>query len=122
LTQHALRTANAVDFDDLITLTVTLLKEQPSELARWQRKFRHVLVDEFQDTSKVQFDLVQLLTQQHRSLFVVGDSNQVGQGAVRPRSAAHSTAPLPLRCGRLQPGGSEGFRVLGFEGFCLGLV
>lgn len=47
-TQRALRKANAVDFDDLLALTVEVLKREPRELERWQTRYRHVLVDEFQ--------------------------------------------------------------------------
>ncbi|KAK3266366.1 hypothetical protein CYMTET_25004 [Cymbomonas tetramitiformis] len=71
-----LRQANAVDFDDLLSITVAVMQRWPAELERWRHRFQHVLVDEFQDTSKVQFEMVRLLAEKHGSLFVVGDPNQ----------------------------------------------
>ena len=73
---EALKKANAVDFDDIINLTVKLFKEHPDRLAYWREKFRFVLVDEYQDTNAVQFLLVYMLTKETRSVCVVGDDDQ----------------------------------------------
>jgi DNA helicase-2/ATP-dependent DNA helicase PcrA len=71
---YQLFTSNALDFDDLILKARELLQTQPEIRERLQRRWHHVLVDEFQDTSKTQMDLVKLLTSD--SLFVVGDADQ----------------------------------------------
>lgn len=68
--------SNAMDFDDLLVRTVNLLELDSSALARWRRTFRHVLVDEYQDTNRAQYRLLQLLCDEHRNLFVVGDEDQ----------------------------------------------
>ncbi len=74
--QRRLLDASAVDFDDLLVLTVRLFREHPDVLARWQQRFSHVLVDEFQDTNLAQWELVQMLAHEHRNLLVVGDTDQ----------------------------------------------
>ena len=74
--QRRLQEASAVDFDDLLVLAVRLFREHPEALHRYQQRFRHVLVDEFQDTNVAQFELVRMLTQEHRSVMVVGDLDQ----------------------------------------------
>ncbi len=74
--QRRLAEASAVDFDDLLVLAVRLFREHPDALARYQQRFRHVLVDEFQDTNLAQWELVRMLTQEHRSIMVVGDDAQ----------------------------------------------
>ena len=74
--QKRLRDANAMDFDDLLVVTVELLRKHPVVLDRYQARFRHVLVDEFQDTNKAQNDLVVMLAAQHRNICVVGDADQ----------------------------------------------
>src|SRR5437764_3732357 len=66
----------AADFDDLLLLAVRLFREHPDVLERWRKRFRHVLVDEFQDTNAAQWELVRLLTDEHRSVMVVGDHDQ----------------------------------------------
>ena len=71
-----LRAANALDFDDLLALTVRLFREQPGVLDAYRDRFRQVLVDEYQDTNHAQYVLVNLLTAQHRELFAVGDNDQ----------------------------------------------
>jgi DNA helicase-2/ATP-dependent DNA helicase PcrA len=76
----ALRQANAMDFDDLLLYPLTLFQEHPERLAYWQRRFDHVLVDEFQDTNAAQYRLVKLLAAQHRNLCVVGDDDQAIYG------------------------------------------
>jgi len=74
--ETALRACNAVDFDDLILLTLRLFKEHPEVLEACRVKYRHVMVDEYQDTNASQFELVHALTREHRSLCVVGDDDQ----------------------------------------------
>jgi superfamily I DNA/RNA helicase len=74
--ESALRACNAVDFDDLILLTLRLFNEHPEALEACRAKYRYVMVDEYQDTNAAQFKLVQVLTQEHRNLCVVGDDDQ----------------------------------------------
>jgi DNA helicase-2/ATP-dependent DNA helicase PcrA len=74
--QRRLAEASAVDFDDLLVLTVRLFREHPDALYRYQQRFRHVLVDEFQDTNAAQWELVRMLAVEHRSIMVVGDDAQ----------------------------------------------
>ncbi|HQL38896.1 MAG TPA: UvrD-helicase domain-containing protein [Anaerolineaceae bacterium] len=74
--EEMLRTSNAVDFDDLLIWTVRLLVDNPSVRERYARRFEHVLVDEFQDTNRAQYELLMLLSSYHRNLFVVGDEDQ----------------------------------------------
>ncbi len=74
--QSALRACNAVDFDDLILLTLELFREHPEALAECRDRYRYVMVDEYQDTNAAQFGLVQALTAEHRNLCVVGDDDQ----------------------------------------------
>ena len=76
----ALRQANAMDFDDLLLLPLTLFGEHPERLAYWQSRFVHVLVDEFQDTNAAQYRLVKQLASQHKNLCVVGDDDQAIYG------------------------------------------
>ena len=74
--QSRLHKAGAMDFDDLLSVTVELLRAEPEVLAHYQRRFRHVLVDEYQDTNPVQNDLVLALAAEHRNVCVVGDQDQ----------------------------------------------
>jgi DNA helicase-2/ATP-dependent DNA helicase PcrA len=74
--QARLKRAGAMDFDDLLCVTVELLQTEPQVLAHYQDRFRHVLVDEYQDTNVVQNDLVVMLGEEHRNVCVVGDSDQ----------------------------------------------
>lgn len=74
--ESALRAANAVDFDDLILLTLRLFEEHPDALAACREKYRYVMVDEYQDTNAAQFRLIQFLAGQHQNLCVVGDDDQ----------------------------------------------
>jgi DNA helicase-2/ATP-dependent DNA helicase PcrA len=68
--------ANAMDFDDLLVRTVNVLELSEEARERWRRTFRHVLVDEYQDTNHAQYRLLQLLTSEHGNLMVVGDEDQ----------------------------------------------
>ncbi|MEZ5382308.1 MAG: DNA helicase PcrA [Microthrixaceae bacterium] len=74
--QQRLRAAGAMDFDDLLGVTVELLRTEPEVLASYQRRFRYLLVDEYQDTNRVQNELVILLGGAHHNVCVVGDSDQ----------------------------------------------
>ena len=74
--ESALRACNAVDFDDLILLTLRLFHEHPEALEACRAKYRYVMVDEYQDTNAAQFQLVHALTCEHRNLCVVGDDDQ----------------------------------------------
>lgn len=74
--ESALRACNAVDFDDLILLTLRLFTEHPDSLEACRSKYRYVMVDEYQDTNAAQFRLIHSLTQEHRNLCVVGDDDQ----------------------------------------------
>jgi DNA helicase II / ATP-dependent DNA helicase PcrA len=74
--QSALRACNAVDFDDLILLTLKLFSEHPDVLQQCRDKYKYVMVDEYQDTNAAQFKLVNQLTSVHRNLCVVGDDDQ----------------------------------------------
>jgi superfamily I DNA/RNA helicase len=74
--ESALHACNAVDFDDLILLTLRLFREHPDALAACRAKYQYVMVDEYQDTNASQFELVHSLTQEHRNFCVVGDDDQ----------------------------------------------
>ncbi len=85
--QKGLAANNALDFDDLIRVPVQLFRQNPEVLDYWHRRFRHILVDEYQDTNRTQYDLIQLLATNgkgnekfedwnNRSVFVVGDADQ----------------------------------------------
>lgn len=74
--QNALRASAAVDFDDLLLLTHRLLEDRPDVLARQQSRFDFVQVDEYQDTNRVQFLIVEALVEPHKRLCVVGDDDQ----------------------------------------------
>ena len=74
--ESALHACNAVDFDDLILLTLRLFREHPDALAACRAKYQSVMVDEYQDTNAAQFELVHSLTQEHKNLCVVGDDDQ----------------------------------------------
>jgi DNA helicase-2/ATP-dependent DNA helicase PcrA len=76
LYQQRLLEASAMDFDDLLMVTVELLGAFPDVLEHYQNRFRYVMVDEYQDTNKAQYMLVKMLTDSHRNLCVVGDSDQ----------------------------------------------
>jgi DNA helicase-2/ATP-dependent DNA helicase PcrA len=85
--QDVLCQNNALDFDDLLLIPVKLFQQNEQVLAYWHKKFRHILVDEYQDTNRTQYELIQLLVTngedskkfnnwEHRSIFVVGDADQ----------------------------------------------
>ncbi|MBV4419910.1 DNA helicase PcrA [Clostridium tyrobutyricum] len=76
LYQKKLRNNNALDFDDLIYKTVQLFKENSDVLEFYQRKFQYIMIDEYQDTNKSQYELVALLAKSHKNICVVGDDDQ----------------------------------------------
>ena len=76
LYQHSLKISNALDFDDLLIMTVRLLKESESVLERYSSQFQQILVDEFQDTNATQYKLVCLLASKHNNVCAVGDDDQ----------------------------------------------
>jgi DNA helicase-2/ATP-dependent DNA helicase PcrA len=78
--ERALQGANAVDFDDLLLLSVALFDGHPQILSRYQQQFRYILVDEYQDTNRTQYALLARLAASHRNLCVVGDDWQAIYG------------------------------------------
>jgi DNA helicase-2/ATP-dependent DNA helicase PcrA len=74
--QRTLRDNNALDFDDLLLLTVRLFQKDPEVLGYYQERFRYIMVDEYQDTNHIQFLFVSLLAGRYRNLCVVGDDDQ----------------------------------------------
>ena len=74
--EKQLRANNALDFDDLLVKTVQLFQTQADVLENYQERFRYIMVDEYQDTNTVQFELVRLLSSKYRNLCVVGDDDQ----------------------------------------------
>jgi DNA helicase II / ATP-dependent DNA helicase PcrA len=76
LYQRRMFASNAVDFDDLLMLTVDVLERFPDVREKWQKAFRYILVDEYQDTNHAQYRLLQLLAEKHGNLMAVGDPDQ----------------------------------------------
>jgi ATP-dependent DNA helicase UvrD/PcrA len=74
--QRRLHTAGALDFDDIIMETVRLFREHPEVLEHYQERFAYILIDEYQDTNRAQYHLVNLLAAKHRNICVVGDADQ----------------------------------------------
>lgn len=74
--ERALRSYNAMDFDSLLTLTVKLFQENPEVLERYQERFRYLMIDEYQDTNPIQYQLAALLSKKYQNLCVVGDDDQ----------------------------------------------
>ncbi len=74
--QKELKTLNAMDFDDLLLNTLKLFKENQNILSYYQDKFHYILVDEFQDTNTIQYDIIYLLAKERKNIFVVGDDDQ----------------------------------------------
>lgn len=73
---QVLRTANKIDFDDMLVMTYELFRERPDLLKKWQEKFQYILIDEFQDINKAQYEVVRLLAKPKNNLFIVGDDDQ----------------------------------------------
>ena len=74
--QEELEKNNALDFDDLLILPITLFNKNPNILDYYRKKYKYILVDEYQDTNKPQFEFINLLSAIHRDIFVVGDDDQ----------------------------------------------
>jgi DNA helicase II / ATP-dependent DNA helicase PcrA len=73
---ESLKSLNAVDFDDLLLLTLRLFREHPAILEKYRNRFRYIMVDEYQDTNRVQYDFIKLLAGERKNLCVVGDDDQ----------------------------------------------
>jgi DNA helicase-2/ATP-dependent DNA helicase PcrA len=73
---EALQLANAVDFDDLLVLPVRMLQQHPDKLASYRTRFKYILVDEYQDTNRAQYEFIKLLGGEHGNVCVVGDDDQ----------------------------------------------
>jgi superfamily I DNA/RNA helicase len=78
--QTVMRAYNAVDFDSLLSLTLQLFVEHADILAKYQKKFRYIMIDEYQDTNPIQYRLAELLSEHHKNLCVVGDDDQAIYG------------------------------------------
>ena len=89
LYQRRLFASNAVDFDDMLMLTVDVLQRFPEARAKWAKAFRYVLVDEYQDTNHAQYVLLQLLAEEHQNLMAVGDPDQSIYALQRRRHPQH---------------------------------
>lgn len=74
--QHSLKENDALDFDDLLLLPLTLFEKHPRILGRYRKQFQYILVDEYQDTNRAQFEFVRVLAAKHRKICVVGDDDQ----------------------------------------------
>ena len=74
--EKRMKTLNALDFDDLLLKTLELLADHPPVLQQYRERFRYVMVDEYQDTNKAQYELIRLITAESRNLCVVGDDDQ----------------------------------------------
>ncbi len=96
LYQRRLFASNAVDFDDMLMLTVTVLERFPEARERWEKAFRYVLVDEYQDTNHAQYRLLQLLAAKHRNVCAVGDPDQCLIAGTLIRMADGSQRPIEL--------------------------
>src|SRR5665213_1247075 len=74
--ERSLREASALDFDDLINRTARMLKAKPEIRKKWQLQFKYIMIDEYQDTNAAQYQLVNMLTNEHKNIAVVGDDWQ----------------------------------------------
>ncbi len=97
--EERLRRANLIDFDDMLVMCYDLFKERKDILGAWQRKYQYILVDEFQDINRVQYEIVRMLAAPENNLFIVGDDDQSIYGsAARSRRlcwALRRTIPMP---------------------------
>ncbi len=119
LYEKRMREANAMDFDDLLVRTVNVIELFEDVRERWRKTFRHVLVDEYQDTNHAQYRLLQLLASEHGNLMVVGDEDQclvegtmvtMGDGSEKPIEQI-KTGESVLSChgkGELRPAAVTG--------------
>jgi DNA helicase-2/ATP-dependent DNA helicase PcrA len=74
--REALKSLNALDFDDLLVLTLKIFREHPAVLEKYRERFRYLMVDEYQDTNRVQYEFIKLLAGERRNICVVGDDDQ----------------------------------------------
>ncbi len=74
--QKTMKGCNAIDFDDILNLTLSLYDKCPEVMDSLTERFRYIMVDEYQDTNRIQYKLLRHLTKQHRNLCVVGDDDQ----------------------------------------------
>ena len=77
-----LKKENAMDFDDLLLNVILLFDEDRNIREFYQNKYRYVLVDEFQDTNSVQYEIVKIISEKYKNIFVVGDDDQIGRAHV----------------------------------------
>src|SRR5213594_5069156 len=94
LYQRRLHASNAMDFDDLLMLTVEVLERFPEALARWRKAFRYVLVDEYQDTNHAQYKFLQLMAGEHKNVCAVGDPDQCLVACTEITMADGTTKPI----------------------------
>lgn len=95
--ENKLADSHLIDFDDMLVLCLELLSERPDILSLWQNKFEYILIDEFQDINKIQYDVVRLLAKPRNNLFIVGDDDQAiyrFRGA-KPEIMLHFTEDYP---------------------------
>src|SRR3990172_3325311 len=92
--QKRLHASNAMDFDDMLMVTVQVFERFPEALERWRKAFRHVLVDEYQDTNHAQYRLLQLLGGEHGNVCVVGDPDQCLVAGTLITMADGTTKPI----------------------------
>ena len=114
--QQLLKTYNAVDFDDLISIPVQLLRSDSDVLALWHGKVRYLLVDEYQDTNGAQYELVKLLAGHRRALTAVGDDDQsiYSWRGARPENLAQLQTDFPeLEVIKLEQNYRSTARILG---------
>lgn len=71
-----MRRAGLIDFDDMLVMCYELFKERPDILAAWQRKYKYILIDEFQDINRLQYEIIRMLSKPEDNLFIVGDDDQ----------------------------------------------
>ena len=74
--EHFLRTNSLVDFDDMLTMCYELFRQRKDILAAWQKKYQYILIDEFQDINRIQYEIVKMMALPENNLFIVGDDDQ----------------------------------------------
>ena len=105
--EKALRQANALDFDDLLLETVRLLAHDQPTRDAWNRRLSYVMIDEYQDTNRSQYELMRLLSQRHDNICVVGDEDQSIYSSARGRHPQYSRFRQKRFPGTRRPSGSE---------------
>lgn len=107
--QQRLRETSAMDFDDLLMEAVRLLKESPESLEHWSDRFKHVLIDEFQDVNEAQFQWAQMLASKHKNICVVGDDDQCLPAWTKVTTPEGDKDIADVVVGDLVLGGASGF-------------